>query len=120
MSENDFSRDDFIDISSSSGTEENKKIHIEQYAEKYGNGIFKSLGTIIKCIAFLICFTIIIGSFIAAYFVFTFDKTFLAIAAGIVVVGLIVGLINLFIIYGIGHVICQNNEILSRLNNRNR
>lgn len=120
MSENDFSHDDFVDISSSSGAEYDKKVHIENYAEKYGNGIFKNLGTIIKCIAFIICFTVIIGSFIAAYFVFTFDKTFLAISAGIVVVGLIIGLINLFVFYGIGHVICQNNEILSRLNNRNR
>ena len=112
---NIFSGDEFVDISSSSKSGYDTETHIGEYAEKYGNGIFKNIGTIIKFIAFLICFSVIILSFFAAYFIFTFNALFLTIAAGVVLFGTILGIILLFIIYGIGHIICQNNEILSRL-----
>lgn len=110
-----FSTDDFVDITSSSNGEYDSKTHIGEYAEKYGNGIFKNLGTIIKFIAFLICFSVIIISFVAAYFIFNFNALFATVAAGIILFGTILGVILLFLIYGIGHIICQNNEILSRL-----
>ncbi len=109
---------EFEDINSSSKSSYDVSSHVGEYVEKYGNGIFKNLGMIIKCLAFIICFTVIVISFIGAYFIFSFDPLFIAIAAGIVVVGTIIGLIFLFLIYGMGHIICQNNEILTRLNKR--
>ena len=117
MNENNniFSGDEFEDITSSSKSKYDIETHIGEYAEKYGNGIFKNIGTIIKFIAFLICFSVIILSFFAAYFIFTFNAVFATIAAAVILFGTIFGVILLFVIYGIGHIICQNNEILSRL-----
>ena len=123
---NDGINDDFVDISSSSpkskksnvGKEVGKKVgkKVGQCVEKYGNGLFKHMGGIIKFIAFLICFSIIIVSFFAAYFFYsnsTFGKTLsLSIIGG----GTAVALIFLFMIYGVGHIVSQNNAILTRLN----
>ncbi len=114
--ENNNQQFEFIDIASSSKSNYDKGTHIGDFAEKYGNGIFKNIGTIIKFIAFVICFFIIAVSFVGAYFLFSFDKFFMALAVGFVVAGLILGLISLFLIYGLGQIVCQNNEILSRLN----
>ncbi len=113
--DNFFSNDEFVDISSSSKSEYATETHIGEYVEKYGNGIFKNIGTIIKFIAFLLCFSVIILSFFAAYFIFSFNALFVTIAAGVILFGTVLGVILLFVIYGIGHIICQNNEILSRL-----
>ena len=112
---NIFSGDEFVDIASSSKSEYDTETHVGEYVEKYGNGIFKNIGTIIKFIAFLLCFSVIILSFFAAYFIFSFNALFATIAVGVILFGTVFGIILLFIIYGIGHIICQNNEILTRL-----
>ncbi len=106
---------EFVDISSSSGKKPKMEIDFGEYTEKYGNGIFKNLGNIIKVIAFVICFTMIAITFVGAFFLFSFDSFFIAIAVGVIILGTIISLITLFLIYGLGHVICQNNEILARL-----
>ncbi len=87
----------------------------QEIISDYGEGIYKNLGNIIKFIAFLICFTIIGITFIAAYFIYSKLAVYTAIAIGIVVVGTSIGLITLFLIFGLGQLICQNNEILIRL-----
>ena len=109
---------EFVDISSSSGKPRKadfQDIDFSKLPEKYGNGIFKNLGNIIKSIAFIICFCIIAISFIGAFFLFTFDKFFMAIAVGLMIFGTVIALITMFLIYSLGHIINQNNEILSRL-----
>ncbi|MCQ2454808.1 MAG: hypothetical protein MJ090_01500 [Clostridia bacterium] len=107
--------DDYIDIVSSSQPKSTAKTKAGEYVEEYENAIFKNIGNIIKFIAFVVCFTTIIISFVAAYFIFSFNALFMTIAAAIVLVGTIISVILLFIIYGLGHAICQNNEIISRL-----
>ena len=105
---------DFQDISSSS--QSNEKVEVKEYIEKYGNGLFKHMGGIIKFIAFLICFAIIIASLVAAY-IFLSKTTFsIILSIAIVGGGSAVALIFLFMIYGMGHIISQNNKILTRLN----
>lgn len=84
----------------------------------YGNGLFKGLGTIIKTIAFLIAFAIIGVSFVLAYFLYSAEALYIAISLAIIIFGTLVAAITFFLIYGLGHIICQNNEILRRLNER--
>ncbi len=86
--------------------------------DAYVNGIYKSTGNIIKAIAFIICFSIIIISFVAAFFLFTKSTLSIAISIGVLLIGTLFSLIVFYPIYGLGCVICQNNEILKKLNNR--
>lgn len=106
---------DFEDISSSSTTSE-EKIEVKEYIDKYGNGLFKHMGGIIKFIAFLICFTIIIASLVTAYIFFSKSTFSIILSIAIVGGGAAIALIFLFMIYGMGHVISQNNQILTKLN----
>lgn len=118
MNENNNDNREYIDINSSS-PKPKRTVNLPDFGkhiEKYGNGLFKHMGGIIKFIAFLVCFAIVIASFIAAYF-FHSNSTFgnilsISILGG----GTAVALIILFMIYGVGHIICQNNAIITRLN----
>lgn len=83
--------------------------------ETYGNGIFKNLGGIIKAISFIIAFFIIALSFVAAFFIFSKQAFYMALAIAIIIFGTVLAAIVMFLIYGLGHVICQNNEILKHL-----
>jgi len=111
------SSDYVVDIASSSKSTYDKESHINDYVEKYGNGIFKNLGSIIKFFAIMIFFIILILSLAGAFFIFMIDKNFLAISLGIVIAGTFLGLMVMFIIYGVGQIICQNNEILTKVKN---
>ena len=82
---------------------------------RYGKGIFKSLGTIVKAISFLIAFAVHAVYLFAAYLLYSRDPLFASIAIGIVIAGVIISTIIMFLIFGYGHIICQNNEILRRL-----
>ncbi len=111
--------DDMIDISSSS-TPKNIKTKKSKAKENpvsaYGNALFKNLGTIIKVISFIIAIAIILLVLAVAFLLLkVFDSFFTPIAIGIVIVGTVIAAFTFFIIYGIGHVICQNDEILRRL-----
>lgn len=86
--------------------------------DAYVNGIYKNTGNIIKAIAFIICFGFIILSFVAAFFLFTKSTLSIAISIGVLLAGTLFSLIIFYPIYGIGCVICQNNEILKKLNNK--
>ncbi len=77
---------------------------------------FKSLGNIIKVISFVVAIAIFLVHILAAYILFAFKPLYLTISIAIVVFGLIVSLITLFLIYASGHIINQNNEIISKLN----
>ncbi len=106
--------DDMIDISSSSVKPKATRRVNEGPVKAYGNALFKNLGTIIKVISFITAFAIVAVAFVAAYFLFKMDPFFMAIALGILIVGTAIAAFTFFIIYGIGHVICQNDEILRR------
>ncbi|MBR5473444.1 MAG: hypothetical protein IKU82_05605 [Clostridia bacterium] len=100
------------DISSTSEQFRAKKDPIAAYT----NGLYKNLGNVIKAISFLISFAVIMVGFAAAFFLFT--KTALSATLGllIVIVFTVVAACLFFPIYGIGHIVCQNNEILKSLN----
>ncbi len=106
------SPDDMEDISSTSPAYRRKK---SNYVSTYSQSIFKNLGNIIKAIAFIIAFAIIGVSFLLAYFFFSAEALYIAISAGIIIFGTVVAAITMFLIYGMGQVICQNDEILKRL-----
>lgn len=123
MSEQPFiSPDDMEDISSTSASYRKKSAKAEKaaktavkYVNTYSKSIFKNLGNIIKGIAFVIAFAIIGVSFLLAYFLYSPDALYMAISIGIVLFGTMVAAITLFLIYGMGQIICQNDEILRRL-----
>ena len=43
------------------------------------------------------------------------DKIFAIVAVGVFIVGIVLSIIILFLIYAVGHLISQNNEIIKRL-----
>ena len=43
------------------------------------------------------------------------DKIFAVVAVAVLIVGIILSLVVLFLIYAVGHLISQNNEIIKRL-----
>lgn len=108
---------DMIDISSSSTPRNMKpKKYKENPVSAYGNTLFKNLGTIVKVISFIVALAIIAVVFVAAFLILKiFDSFFTPVAIGIIIVGTVIAAFTFFIIYGIGHAICQNDEILRRL-----
>lgn len=84
-------------------------------ADGYGNSAFKNIDKVIKMIAFIIAIVVVLIFGAGAFVVYTLDNSFKFICALIVLVGIAVSLIFLYIIYGIGHIISQNKEILKRL-----
>ncbi len=84
--------------------------------DAYVNGVYKNTGNIIKAIAFIICFLVIIVSFVAAFFLYTKSTLSIAISIAVLLLGTVFSLIVFYPLYGLGCVICQNNEILKKLN----
>lgn len=112
---------DFEDISSISSTEKRKRT-VKKVAAVAGNSVkgYSKVGVshmdkIIKAIAILLSLTTFLIFVGAALIVVYLDKSFTAIAVAIGVVGVIISFIVLFLIYGLGQIISQNNEILRRL-----
>ena len=110
----------FEDISSSSPrpiTNTVKKVSrkTKKLADNYGNSAFKNIDRIIKTISFVVAialFLIFTGIAVLLYFL---DSSFILLSALVLLIGTAISFISLFIIYGIGHIITQNNEILRKL-----
>lgn len=100
------------DISSTSEEFRTKKNPVDAYV----NDVYKNTGNIIKAIAFIICFAMIIVSFVVAFFLFTKSTLSIAISIAVLLIGTLFSVIVFYPIYGLGCVICQNNEILKKLN----
>lgn len=100
-----------------SSPQDNKNL-IKDSVNAYGDGMFNALGNIIKAIAFILAFAIIILSFFAAFFFFTIDNVLSPMALAVIIGGTVLAAILFFPIYGLGHVVNQNNEILKRLNGK--
>ncbi len=111
--ENDFV---FEDISSSTPADRRKK-QLEkavQAVDNYGEGAAKNIDKVIKAISFIVAIGIFILFAAVAVVLFYLDKMFTIVAIGVLVIGIVLSLIMLFIIYGIGHIITQNNQLLKR------
>ena len=111
MSKNVNQFDDMVyeDISSSSVVKK------DSFAKTYSEGAFKHIDKVIKIISFFVSITTFFIFAGAAVVLVMIDKAFIAIAIGVGIFGILTSLILLFLIYGIGHIITQNKEILKRL-----
>lgn len=103
----------FEDISSSSIPK--SKSSLKAVTENYGNGIFKNLDRIIKAISFIVAIAILLIFAAIAVVLVMLDKIFAVVSVAVFIVGIILALISLFLIYAVGHLISQNNEIIKRL-----
>lgn len=113
MPENNTNSNDFIeDISSTSAEFRAKKNPVMAYS----SGLYKNLGNIIKAIAFIIAFAIIIVGFVIAFFLFSKTAFSIALSLVAIIVFTLIAACVFFPIFGLGHILCQNNEILKMLN----
>lgn len=103
----------FEDISSS--TIPKSKSSLKTVTENYGNGVFKHLDKIIKAISFIVAIGILLIFAAIAVVLVMLDKIFAVVSVAVFIVGIILALISLFLIYAVGHLISQNNEIIKRL-----
>lgn len=103
----------FEDISSSSLPK--SKSSLKAMTENYGNGVFKHLDKIIKAISFIVAIAILLVFAAIAVVLVMLDKIFAVVSVAVFIVGVVLALISLFLIYAVGHLISQNNEIIKRL-----
>lgn len=103
----------FEDISSSSLPK--TKSSLKAVSQNYGNGVFKHLDKIIKAISFIVSLGILLMFAAVAAVLVMLDKIFAVVAMAVLIVGIILSLMVLFLIYAVGHLISQNNEIIKRL-----
>ena len=103
----------FEDISSSSLPK--TKNSLKAVSQNYGNGVFKHLDKIIKAISFIVSIGILLMFAAVAAVLVMLDKIFAVVAVAVLIVGIILSLMVLFLIYAVGHLISQNNEIIKRL-----
>ena len=106
----------FEDISSSTTVDKYKK-KVEKavkVVDDYGEGAFKHIDKVIKVIAFIVAIGIFLFFGAGAAVLYMLDKVFMLVSIGVLIAGLVFALIALFIIYGIGHIITQNKQILKR------
>ena len=87
----------------------------KKLSDDYGEFSFKNIAGMIKIIAFVVSIGIALLFLIAAAIVFILDKTLFFLSALILLFGFAIALISLYLIYGLGLLISQNKEILSRL-----
>ena len=103
----------FEDISSSSLPK--TKNSLKAVSQNYGNGVFKHLDKIIKAISFIVSIGILLMFAAVAAVLVMLDKIFAVVAVAVFILGIILSLMVLFLIYAVGHLISQNNEIIKRL-----
>ena len=113
MKDDFYTNEGFEDISSS--TVPHTKRSIKAVTEHYGNGVFRHLDKIIKAISFIVSIGILLVFAAAGAVLIMLDKIFAIVAVAVFILGIILSVISLFLIYAIGHLISQNNEILKRL-----
>lgn len=100
------------DISSTSEEFRNNKNPINAYV----NGVYNNTGNIIKAIAFVICFIMLIITFVVAFFLLAKSTLSIIISISVLLLGTVFSVMIFYPIYGIGCIICQNNEIIKKLN----
>lgn len=84
--------------------------------DKYGKYLYRNIDKIIKIIAYIVAGFTIIAGFAGAIFIRSKIVGFSIIGFGIFFLCAVFAFIEFFIIYGIGHLIEQNNEIIKKLN----
>ena len=82
----------------------------------YSSGLYKNLGNVIKAIAFVIAFAVIIVGFVVAFFLFSKTSFSIVLSLAAIIIFTLIAACVLFPLFGLGHILCQNNEILKMLN----
>ena len=107
----------FEDISSSSPADKRKKQlkKVVKSVDNYGDGAARNIDKVIKAISFIVAIGVFLVFAAIAAVLYLLDPMFTIVAIGVLVLGVVFALIFLFLIYGLGHIITQNKEILKRL-----
>ncbi len=100
----------YEDISSTS-----KKYKKQSAAEEYAEGAFKHIDKVVKAISFIVSIATFSVFAVIAVILYKIDSVFLILSVGLLIFGIVLSLILLFLIYALGHIITQNNDILKRL-----
>lgn len=113
MSENNTNQvAEMEDISSTSEEFRAKKNPVMAYS----NGLYKNLGNVIKVISFVIGFAVIVLALIIAFLLLNKTAFGIMLALAAIIFGTIAAACVFFPLFGLGHILCQNNEILKKLN----
>ena len=112
MPENNNRINDMEDISSTSVEYRAKKNPVLAYT----SGLYKNLGNVIKAIAFVLAFAVIIIGFVVAFFLLNKTSLGIVLALAAILLCTLVAACVFFPLFGLGHILCQNNEILKMLN----
>lgn len=83
---------------------------------RYSNAGISRMDKVIKAIAFILALTVFLIFALAAVVLVLLDDLFLVISAIVLLLGVVISLIILFLIFGFGQIITQNNQILRRFN----
>lgn len=113
MSKNE--NNDFMEDISSSTQKSAFEIAIGEPVEVYGSFIYRHLAGFIKAIAYILAICNIIAGFGVAAFIFKAKLAYIALSFAAVLFFSLLAAIVFFIVYGIGHAIQQNNDILKKL-----
>ncbi len=84
----------------------------------YADGIYSNLGNVIKVVAFIQAFVFIILGFVLAFLLFSKTSFSISIGLGFIIAFTLIAAFVFFPTYAIGQVLCQNNEILKKLNEK--
>lgn len=82
----------------------------------YSSGLYKNLGNVIKAIAFVLAFAVIIVGFVVAFFLFSKTSFSIVLSLAAIIIFTLIAACVFFPLFGLGHILCQNNEILKMLN----
>ncbi len=100
----------FEDINSSTSRD---RLNLSPKA--YSEGAFRNIDKVIKAISVIVAISIFLLFAAVAAVLYIFDSIFLILSIGLLIFGIILSLITMYLIFGIGHIISQNKEILRRL-----
>lgn len=76
----------------------------------------QNIDKILKVVSFVVSIAILLAFILIAVVLVLLDEIFMLVAVAVLILGLIVSLINLFILYGLGHILTQNDKIITSLN----
>jgi len=93
-----------------------KFLALKNPVSTYTTGLYKNLGNIIKVIAFVIAFAVIILGFLLGFLLLTKAAFSIVTTLAVIIIFTVLAAILFFPLFGLGHILCQNNEILKLLN----
>ncbi len=120
MDNNDFTFEDISSDSNESVLEKSKRIAKQTAeiakltADSYGNKAFKNIDRVIKLISFVVAIATFLIFLVGAVVLYLVDKALIFPCALILLLGAAVSLCSLFLIYGLGHLITQNRQLLAQ------